>query len=262
MLGACIGDIIGSVYEFNAWKCSEFPLFSEKSEFTDDTVCTIAVAECLLDGSDPTAALRKWGYRYPGRGYGGGFAAWLRDAGMGPYNSYGNGAAMRVSPAAWLAGSLDEALALARHVTAVTHNHPEGIKGAEATVTAIWLAGQGKSPEAIRSRIHRDFGYDLSGSVDEIRPHYRFNETCQDTVPQAIVCVLEAVSFEDAVRKAVSLGGDADTLAAIAGPIAEVRFGIPEEIRRKGWLRLPKDMRDVLERLYENPGAVRSRLTP
>lgn len=237
MLGACIGDIIGSVYEFNAWKSREFPLFSEKSEFTDSTVCTIAVAECLLDGSDLAAALCKWCHRYPALGYGGSFAAWL-------------------------AGSLDEALALARHVTAVTHNHPEGIKGAEATVTAIWLARQGKSPEAIRSRIHRDFGYDLSGNVDEIRPHYRFNETCQDTVPQAIVCALEAVSFEDAVRKAVSLGGDADTLAAIAGPIAEVRFGIPEEIRRKGWLRLPKDMRDVLERLYENPGAVRSRLTP
>ena len=262
MLGACIGDIIGSVYEFNAWKSREFPLFSEKSEFTDDTVCTIAVAECLLDCGDPAAALRKWGYRYPGRGYGGGFAVWLRDAGMGPYNSYGNGAAMRVSPAAWLAGDLDEALALARHVTAVTHNHPEGIKGAEATVTAIWLARQGESPEAIRSRIHKEFGYDLSRSVDEIRPSYRFNETCQDTVPQAIVCALEATSFEDAIRNAVSLGGDADTLAAIAGPIAEVRFGIPDEVRRKGWLRLPKDMRGVLERLYEKSGAEGARLTP
>lgn len=250
MLGACIGDIIGSVFEFNAWKRREFPLFSGKSRFTDDTVCTIAVAECLLDGGDPAAALRKWGYRYPGRGYGGGFAVWLRDAGMGPYDSYGNGAAMRVSPAAWLAGSLDEALALARHVTAVTHNHPEGIKGAEATVTAIWLARQGESPAAIRRRIHGAFGYDLSRSVDEIRPGYRFNETCQDTVPQAIVCALEARSFEDAIRNAVSLGGDADTLAAIAGPIAEVRFGIPEEIRREGWLRLPGDMRSVLERLY------------
>ena len=262
MLGACIGDIIGSVYEFNAWKIREFPLFSEKSEFTDDTVCTIAVAECLLDCGDPAASLRKWGYRYPGRGYGGSFSVWLRDAGMGPYNSYGNGAAMRVSPAAWLARSLDEALALARHVTAVSHNHPEGIKGAEATVTAIWLARQGESPEAIRDRIRKEFGYDLSRSVDEIRPDYRFNETCQDTVPQAIVCALEARSFEDAIRNAVSLGGDADTLAAIAGPIAELRFGIPEEIRRKGWLRLPKDMRDVLERLYEKSGAERARLTP
>ena len=268
MLGACIGDIIGSVYEFNAWKSLEFPLFGEKSEFTDDTVCTIAVAECLLDGSDPAATLRKWGHRYPGRGYGGSYAVWLRDPKMGPYNSYGNGAAMRVSPAALLAGTLEEALRMADHVTAVTHNHPEGLKGAAATVTAIWLARQGVAPEDIRERIQKDFGYDLSRSVDEIRPGYRFNETCQDTVPQAIVSALEATSFEDAIRNAVSLGGDADTLAAIAGPIAEVLFGIPEDIRRKGWMRLPKDMRDVLERLYAKAGvgtdikAAAPRLTP
>ena len=255
MLGACIGDIIGSVYEFNAWKSRDFPLFSEKSEFTNDTVCTIAVAECLLDGSDPAAGLRKWCHRYPGRGYGGSFAVWLRDAGMGPYNSYGNGAAMRVSPAAWLGRSLEEALAFARQVTEVTHNHPEGIKGAEATVTAIWLARQGEAPADIRRRIQASFGYDLSRSVDAIRPEYRFNEICQDTVPQAIVCALEADSFERAIRNAVSLGGDADTLAAIAGPIAEVLFGIPEDIRRKGRARLPKDMRDVLERLYEKAEA-------
>lgn len=262
MLGACIGDIIGSVYEFREWKSKEFALFSEKSEFTDDTVCTIAVAECLLDGTDPAAALRLWGRRYPGRGYGGRYAVWLRDAGVGPYDSYGNGAAMRVSPAALLSSSLDEALRLANHVTAVTHNHPEGIKGAEAAVTAIWLARQGESPEAIRGRIRKDFRYDLSRSVDKIRPDYCFNETCQDTVPQAITCALEAASFEDAIRNAVSLGGDADTLAAIAGPIAEVLYGIPEDIRRKGWMRLPKDMRDVLERLYEKSGVEQPRLTP
>ncbi|MCC6145275.1 MAG: ADP-ribosylglycohydrolase family protein [Rhodocyclaceae bacterium] len=255
MLGACVGDIIGSVYEFQAWKSREFPLFSEKSEFTDDTVCTIAVAECLLDGSDPAVSLRKWGMRYPGRGYGGRYAVWLKDPKMGPYNSYGNGAAMRVSPAAWLGRSLDEAVAFARHVTAVTHDHPEGIKGAEATVTAIWLARLGETPVAIRRRIHDSFGYDLSRSVDEIRPDYRFNEICKDTVPQAIVCALEANSFEDAIRNAISLGGDADTLAAIAGPIAEVLHGIPEDIRRKGWMRLPKDMRNVLERLYEKSDA-------
>jgi len=254
MLGACIGDIIGSVYEFQAWKSREFPLFSEKSEFTDDTVCTIAVAECLLDGTDPAAALRLWGRRYPGRGYGGNYAVWLKDANMGPYNSYGNGAAMRVSPAAWLGRSLEEALAFARQVTEVTHNHPEGIKGAEATVTAIWLARQGETPGHIRKRIQEAFGYDLSRSVDEIRPSYRFNEICQDTVPQAIVSALEADSFEGAIRNAISLGGDADTLAAIAGPIAEVLFGIPEEIRKRGWARLPKGMRDVLERLYEKAG--------
>lgn len=246
MLGACIGDIIGSVYEFREWKSREFPLFSEKSEFTDDTVCTIAVAECLLDGIDPAATLRKWGHRYPGRGYGGHFAVWLRDEEMGPYDSYGNGAAMRVSPAALLASSLEEALQLARRVTEVTHNHPEGMKGAEATVTAIWCARMGESSAAIRSLISATCGYDLSRSVDAIRPAYRFNESCQRTVPEAIVCALEATSFEDVMRNAVSLGGDADTLAAIAGPIAEVLYGIPEEIRRKGWMRLPKDMRGVL----------------
>jgi ADP-ribosylglycohydrolase len=262
MLGACIGDIIGSLYEFQAWKSREFPLFGEKSEFTDDTVCTIAVAECLLDGTDPAVALRLWGRRYPGRGYGGSYAVWLKDASMGPYNSYGNGAAMRVSPAAWLSRSLEEALVFARQVTEVTHNHPEGIKGAEATVTAIWLARQGEGPPAIRRLILASFGYDLSRSVDEIRPDYRFNETCQDTVPQAITCALEAASFEDAIRNAISLGGDADTLAAIAGPIAEVLYGIPEDIRHKGWMRLPKDMRDVLERLYEKSGAEQPRLTP
>ena len=252
MLGACIGDIIGSVYEFQAWKSREFPLFSERSEFTDDSVCTVAVAECLLDGNDPALSLRKWCHRYPGRGYGGNFAVWLRETSMGPYNSFGNGAAMRVSPAALLAGNLEEALRMADHVTAVTHNHPEGLKGAAATVTAIWLARQGVAPEDIRERIQKDCGYDLSRSVDEIRPDYRFNETCQNTVPQAIVSALEATSFEDAIRNAISLGGDADTLAAIAGPIAEVLFGIPEEIRKRGWARLPKDMRDVLERLYKN----------
>ena len=250
MLGACIGDIIGSVFEFKAWKSREFPLFSERSEFTDDTVCTIAVAECLLEGLDPAATLRKWGNRYPGRGYGGNYAVWLRDPDMGPYDSYGNGAAMRVSPAALLATSLDEALQFARLVTSVSHNHPEGMKGAEATVTTIWMARQGETPEAIRNAIQATYGYDLSRSVDAIRPDYRFNETCQATVPEAIICALEATDYEAAIRNAISLGGDADTLAAIAGPIAEGLFGIPEEIRRKGMVRLPKDMRDVLERLY------------
>ncbi len=250
MLGACIGDIIGSVYEFRAHKSKDFPLFDDDSVFTDDTVLTIAVGECLLDGTDPAATLRKWADRYPGRGYGGSFARWLKGHDLSPYGSYGNGAAMRVSPAALLADSLEEALASARLVTAVTHNHPEGMKGAQATVAAIWLARQGEGPDAIRGRIQEGFGYDLSLSVDQIRPGYRFDESCQGTVPQAITCALEASGFEDAIRNAVSLGGDADTLAAIAGPVAEVLYGIPEEIRRKGWLRLPKDMRAVLERLY------------
>ncbi len=258
MLGACIGDIIGSGFEHRrGWKSREFPLFSEGSALTDDTICTIAVAECLLDDSDPAEALRRWCRRHPHPmgGYGSSFRQWLLDDEMGPYDSYGNGAAMRVSPAALLGATLGEALELARRVTRVTHDHPEGLRGAEATTMAIWLARRKEAPAAIRRRVQSASGYDLSRSVDEMRPDYRYNESCRETVPQAIVCALEADSFEDAVRNAVSLGGDADTLAAIAGPIAEGLFGIPEEIRQKGWLRLPKEMRDVLDRLYASAPA-------
>ncbi|RME40900.1 MAG: ADP-ribosylglycohydrolase family protein, partial [Deltaproteobacteria bacterium] len=187
-------------------------------------------------------ALKDWGRRYPYCSWGGRFREWLFSDDMEPYGSFGNGAAMRVSPAGFLAGNLEDAWAMSDRVTRVTHNHPEGMKGARATVTAIVLARQGANAEAIRNEIAQRFDYDMGRSVDEIRPSYRFDETCQRTVPEALICALEAEDFEDAVRNAVSLGGDADTLAAIAGAVAEARFGVPDAIAEDVIRRLPKGM--------------------
>lgn len=255
MLGAIAGDIIGSVYESHPIKRKDFqPLFHPKARFTDDTVLTVAVADALLFGHDPVVAFKDWGRRYPDCGWGGMFRQWLFSERTEPYGSFGNGAAMRVSPAALLARTLEEALEMAERVTRVTHNHPEGRKGAAATVTAIVVSRQGMAAEAVRGLIEERYGYDLSHTVDEIRPDYRFDETCQGTVPEAIVCALEARDYEDAVRNAVSLGGDADTLAAIAGAIAEARFGVPQEIASQAWNRLPEEMREVLAKLYARAG--------
>lgn len=253
MLGAIIGDIVGSTYEFKHFQSKSFdPFFHPRAKFTDDTVCTIAIADALLKNLNPAASLKEWGTRYwKNGGWGRSFALWLADDEMKPYGSYGNGAAMRVSPAGFLAQSLDEAVELANHVTKVTHNHPEGMRGAAATASAVFLAKAGRSSSSIRQYIVDTFHYDLSKSVDEIRPNYRHNETCQNSVPQAITCVVEATSYEDAIRNAVSLGGDSDTLSAIAGGIAEAMFGIPEDIARTGWQYLPQDMREVLTALYE-----------
>lgn len=255
MLGAVLGDIIGSVFESSGAKSKRFPLFAPGSTFTDDTVCTVAVAEALVRGTTPDRALRSWGLRYPGRGYGGAFAAWLHSPDPKPYGSFGNGAAMRVSPAGLLARTLDEALDTARRVTEVTHNHPEGLKGAAATAHAIFLARGGERPEAIRRAIADTYHYDLSRTVDEIRPAYSFDITCQGSVPPALACALEAQDFEDAIRNAISLGGDADTLAAIAGGVAEALFGIPESIAHEGFARLPPEMIEMLSELYEAAGA-------
>lgn len=254
MLGALVGDIAGSVHEFANQRSKDFPFFAEGSDFTDDSVLTLAVAEALLDDRPPARALLDWGRRYPGRGYGGRFARWLEEGDLAPYGSYGNGAAMRVSPAALLAGTLEEALDLARAVTVVTHDHPEGLKGALATAHAIFLAREGRGPGEIRQAIEMRYGYDLDRSVDAIRPGYSFDETCQRTVPEAIVCALEARGFEDAIRNAISLGGDADTLAAIAGPIAEARFGIPEDLARGALERVSAPMRRLLGRAYARSG--------
>ncbi len=255
MLGAIAGDIIGSVYEFNPIKTKDFhPLFQPGVHFTDDTALTVAVADALLHDRDPVAAFKDWGHRYPDCGWGGMFARWLFSEQTGPYGSFGNCAAMRVSPAAFLADTLEEALRLAEKVTAVTHDHPEGIKGAAATAAAIFLARQGASAEAIRQYIEQEYGYDLQRSIAEIRPGYRFDETCQGTVPEAILCALEATDFEDAIRNAISLGGDADTLGAITGGIAEARFGLPELIGTETWNRLPDDMRTVISALYRRRG--------
>ncbi len=250
MLGAIIGDIVGSIYEANNHCSKEFAFFGSGADFTDDSVCTVAVADILLHGGDPAKVLRQWCHRYPGRGYGGMFRRWIEDAGMGPYGSYGNGAAMRVSPVGLLAESVEEAIELADRVTNVSHNHPEGVKGARATAVAIRLAREGMAPAAIRREISRYFGYDLSRTVDEIRPGYRFYETCQQTVPEALTCALEAASFEDAIRNGISIGGDSDTVGAISGGLAEALFGIPGDIAREGRSRLPAEMRQVIDELY------------
>jgi ADP-ribosylglycohydrolase len=260
MYGAILGDIIGSPYEFDRGnKTKTFPLFSKDSEFTDDTVMTLAVAEACLDTMAdfpesvhhlPEDALKAHliqsmqtlGRRYPYAGYGMRFIGWLYEKHPQPYNSFGNGSAMRVSAAAWLFDSLDEVRRVARISAEVSHNHPEGIKGAEATASAIFLARTGKSKAEIRTYIEENFGYDLSRSCDEIRPNYYHKESCQETVPEAITAFLEGESFEDVIRTAVSLGGDCDTLTCIAGSVAEAFYGIPEELKRECRTRLPENM--------------------
>jgi len=252
MLGAIIGDIVGSVYEFNNYKAKDFdPFFHQKCFFTDDTVCTAAVADSLTRHIDPAISLREWGRRYwKNGGWGMRFAQWLGSDDEGPYNSFGNGAGMRVSPAGFLARTLDEALWLSDRVTEVTHNHPEGMKGAAATAVAIFLARSGMPAMEIRKEIATRFAYDLSMSVDEIRPIYRYNERSQDTVPQALTCALEATDFEDAIRNSISIGGDSDTIAAIAGGVAEALFGIPEKMARMAWIKLPEDIQETMTNLY------------
>ncbi len=256
MLGAIIGDIVGSIYEWDRIKTKDFEFFSKECIFTDDSVCTVAVADILLHDLPPAETMQKWCLNYPGRGYGGMFGNWIYESSPEPYNSYGNGAAMRISPAAYLnRDDLDAALAAADKVTKITHNHTEGMKGARATTHAIWFAFQGENSTDIRKVISTEYGYDLTMSVDEIRPDYSFNETCQRTVPQAITCALESDSFEDAVRNAISLGGDSDTLGAIAGPIAEAMHGIPEEFIEKTMNDYLEDYNNIFElvdELYEN----------
>lgn len=261
MIGAILGDMIGAPYEFDRGnKTKEFPLFSRRSKFTDDSVMTIAVAEALLDtigkpDEEVKAALvssmRKWGKRYPDAGYGGRFYAWLRAKNPEPYGSYGNGSAMRVSSAGWLLDTLDDTRKTARLTAEVTHNHPEGIKGAEATASAIFLARTGAGKDEIKDYIVNEFGYDLSRTCEEIRPAYHHVEICQKTVPEAITAFLEGADFEDVIRTAVSLGGDCDTLTCIAASIAEAFYGIPDEMVAECRNRLPKDMLIVLDRFTE-----------
>lgn len=258
MYGAVLGDSIGAPYEFDRGKKSkDFPLFCADSQFTDDTVMTMAVAEALLesrsqDDADIRAALvgalRKWGRAYPHAGYGARFRLWLQSSDPKPYGSCGNGSAMRVSAAGWLFDTLEETRAKARLSAEVTHDHPEGIKGAEATASAIYLARTGRSKEEIKAYIIREFGYDLSRTCDQIRPNYHHVETCQETVPEAITAFLEGTDFEDVIRTAVSLGGDCDTLTCIAGSMAEAFYGIPAPLKEACRSRLPKDMLDLLDR--------------
>ena len=259
MLGAILGDIVGSPYEFdhNNYKHKDFPLLSEKSHFTDDTVMTVAVARGLIAGKgipertfeETKSEMRIWGEKYPHAGYGGMFRRWLHAENPNPYGSFGNGSAMRVSAAGWLFDTLDKTLEMAKVTAEVTHNHPEGIKGAQATAAAIFLARTGHSKPEIKQYVEQTFGYDLNRTCDEIRPTYHHVETCQETVPEAIIAFLESVSFEDALRNAVSLGGDSDTLACITGGIAEAFYGMPQELRDETLKRLPEDIREGYELL-------------
>ena len=268
MIGAIIGDIVGSVYEFDNIKIKDFPFFGPRPNanpnysdngrpngecfFTDDTVLTVAVADWLLAGEDDLAdRLARYTFTYPNRGYGGMYANWANRWDREPYDSYGNGSAMRVSPVAWFAKDQGQVLDLANASAAVTHNHPEGIKGAQATALAIWMARTSADASQIRRSIMDFAAYDLTETVDEIREWYYFNETCQETVPQAIICALEATSFEDAIRNAISIGGDSDTVAAITGGIAEAMFGIPDQIEATALSFLPSDITQTLDRFGE-----------
>lgn len=255
MLGAIAGDIIGSPWEATGDKRHDFPLFNKQSRFTDDTVLTVAVAHALLDDRGYAETMRDYGRRYPFAGYGMQFSYWLRDPAMGPYNSHGNGGAMRASPVGYAARSVDDVLAEAARSAAPTHNHPEGIKGAQATALAVFLARGGADKDEIRREITSRFHYDLARTLAAIRPSYRTDVSAQGSVPESIIAFLEADSYEVAVRNAVSLGGDTDTMACIAGAIAEAYFGsVPEPIVREVENRLPAEFLKVIERFTQRYG--------
>jgi ADP-ribosylglycohydrolase len=249
MIGAIAGDIIGSVYEHHPIKTKDFPLFESRCRFTDDSVLTIAVADSILTGRPCVESMREIGRRYPRAGYGGSFIQWLYSHEPRPYNSWGNGAAMRVSPVGFAFASEEAVLQHAQKTAEISHNHPEGIKGAQATALAVFFARTGRSKEQIREQISRRFGYDLNRGVDDIRPGYTFDISCQGTVPEAIIAFLDSASYEDAVRNAVSLGGDSDTLACITGGIAEAFYGeVPSPIRKKVKEILTPDLWTITEK--------------
>lgn len=252
MIGAIAGDIIGSVYEWENIKTKKFDLFSPNCFFTDDTVLTVALAESILTGNDYASLMRAYYRRYPDAAYGGLFHRWAHADESPAYNSWGNGAAMRISPVGFRFETLDEVLVRAAEYTAVTHNHPEGMKGAQATAAAIFLARTGSTKADIKRYIEATFRYDLSRSVDEIRPTYQFNESCQKTVPEAIVCFLESTDFEDAIRNAISLGGDSDTLACIAGGIAQGFYGVPAAVADQAMSILDEDLRGITARFISS----------
>lgn len=251
MLGAIAGDIIGSVYERRSARNREFPLFSEDSRFTDDTVLTIATVHALLTNGDYAAYYQLYGRHWLDAGYGGAFRRWLLEENPRPYNSWGNGSAMRVSPIGFCLNSETDVLAEAQRSASVTHNHPEGIKGAQATALAIYLARKGADKETIRREISGRFDYDLNRTLKQIALDYRFDVSCQGSVPESIISFLEATSYEDTLRNAIALRGDADTMACIAGGIAEAFHGeLPEHIRSQALTRLAPQMIEPLV-LYE-----------
>lgn len=247
MLGAVAGDIIGSAYERYPIKTKKFELFSKYSKFTDDTVMTMAVSQAILNNEDYLKYIIDFGTKYPDVGYGASFRKWLYSRSHKPYNSWGNGSAMRVSAIGFLFDTEEEVLVEAKKSAEITHSHQEGIKGAEATALAIFMAQKGKSKNQIRERISKQFDYDLQRTVDAIRPNYKFHVSCQESVPESIICFLDADSYEDTIRNAISLGGDTDTMACIAGGIAEAYYGeIPLQISVEVYKRLPKEFLEIV----------------
>jgi len=248
IIGAAAGDIIGSVYEFNNKKTTDFDLYKQKSTFTDDSVLTFATMDALLTNKNYTEKYQRYGKKYPGRGYGGRFYPWIYEKNPKPYNSWGNGSAMRASPIGWFCNSLDEVMDEANNSAIVSHNHPEGIKGAQAAAVAVFMARTGKTKEEIKSLIRNTFLYDLDRKLDIIRPNYRFDESCQGTVPEAIIAFLESTDYESAIRLAISIGGDSDTIACITGGIAEAYYReIPDYIIKNTLKILPKEIIKLIE---------------
>ncbi len=265
MYGAILGDIIGSRFEFDrgGWS-KDFQLLTQGCEFTDDSVMTVAVADALLTaGRTATTeeieaacikSMQKWGRKYPNAGYGSRFIYWVHSRNPEPYGSFGNGSAMRVSAAGWLYDTVERTREVAGATANVSHNHPEGLKGAECTAAVMFLGRIGRSKDEIKAYVEKEFGYDLSKSVDELRLLHEHVETCMDSLPKALVSFLEGTSYEDVVRNAVSLGGDTDTLAAIAGAMAEAFYGMPDELKKQCLCRIPDDMREVVQRFADELG--------
>ncbi len=252
LLGAIAGDIIGSIYEFSTTKSMDFDLFTVYSKFTDDTVMTVANADWLLTGDSLLGIMQDYGNRYLDVGYGGMFWDWLRAYEPKPYNSYGNGSAMRVSPVGWAFDTLEETLEAAKTSAEITHNHLEGIKGAQATAACVYMARTGKTKQEIKEYIEQTFSYNLSRTCNGVRKVYQFDETCQGTVPESIIAFLESTDFESAIRLTVSMGGDADTMGAITGGIAEAYYKeIPQYIKEEVMKRLPTEFIDIMSRFAE-----------
>ena len=256
MLGALAGDIIGSPYEFYNTKSMDFELFTEWTKFTDDSVMTLAVAKWLIEDAEHSArhlirCMQELGRRYPRAGYGGNFDWWLRQENPQPYNSWGNGAGMRVSPVGLYAKTLDDALVLAEISASVSHNHQEGIKGAQAIAASVFLCKDGKSKQEIKEYVEETFGYNLSRTIDDIRPNYYFDVSCQGSVPEAIIAFLEGNSFEEVIRLAISIGGDSDTIGCMAGAIAACRYPIPDDIAKRCDSLLTEDLRDMKDRFCD-----------
>jgi ADP-ribosylglycohydrolase len=255
MYGSIIGDIAGSIYEFDSIKTDKFILFEKyhgnSASYTDDSIHTVALADTLMNGGSYSDNLRIYSEKYPDRGYGSRFSDWVYSGSSQPYNSYGNGSAMRVSPVAWFYDSIDEVLEGAKESASVTHNHPEGIKGAQAVALAIFLARTGNNKDTIKKEIQKRFDYNLDKSLKEVIINCVFDETCQVSVPEALIAFLESKDYVDCIKKAISMGGDADTQAAIAGSIAEAYYGIPEWCVSKAKTILDEDLLEIVEKFND-----------